>query len=147
MPSRQQMPDPGASPEDAITLTGAEQWEAWLAEHHAGSDGVRLKIAKKGSGETSLTAAEGTEVALCFGWIDGHRKSYDSSWFLQRYPPRRRWRAWSQINVDRAEALIGVGRMQAAGFAEIERAKADGRWDAAYASQAAAAVPDDPRRR
>jgi uncharacterized protein YdeI (YjbR/CyaY-like superfamily) len=137
------MPDPGASPDAAITLTDAEQWEAWLAKHHADSDGVWLRIAKKGSGATSLTAAEGTEVALCFGWIDGHRKSYDSSWFLQRYSPRRRRSTWSRINVDRAEALIGAGRMRAAGLAEIERAKTDGRWDAAYASQASAVVPGD----
>jgi uncharacterized protein YdeI (YjbR/CyaY-like superfamily) len=137
------MPDPGASPGNAITLTDAQQWEGWLAQHHADSDGVWLKIAKKGSGQASLIAAQGTEVALCFGWIDGHRKSYDASWFLQRYSPRRRRSTWSRINVERAEALIGAGRMQAAGFAEIERAKADGRWGAAYASQASVTVPDD----
>jgi uncharacterized protein YdeI (YjbR/CyaY-like superfamily) len=131
------------APEQAATYVDARAWEAWLEEHHGARDGAWIKIAKKGSGVASVTAAEGTEVALCFGWIDGHRKSCDSTYFLQRYSPRRRGSSWSRLNVERAELLIDTGRMRAAGIAEIERAKADGRWDAAYASQATATVPAD----
>jgi uncharacterized protein YdeI (YjbR/CyaY-like superfamily) len=137
------MPRPEGSSEQAETCADAKAWEAWLDEHHGGRDGVWIKIAKKGSGIASVTAAEGTEVALCFGWIDGHRKSYDDTYFLQRYSPRRRSSTWSRLNVTRAEQLVAAGRMRAAGLAEIEKAKADGRWDAAYASQATATVPDD----
>ena len=92
--------------------------------------GVWLKIAKKGSGRPSVARAEGIEVALCYGWIDSQRKSHDAKYFLQRYSPRRRGSSWSRVNVERAEALIAAGRMRAPGFAEIEAAKADGRWQA-----------------
>jgi uncharacterized protein YdeI (YjbR/CyaY-like superfamily) len=131
------------APDQAATYVDAQAWEAWLDRHHDERDGAWIKIAKKGSGLASVTAAEGTEVALCFGWIDGHRKSYDSTYFLQRYSPRRRGSSWSRLNVERAELLIATGRMRAAGLAEIAKAQADGRWDAAYASQATATVPDD----
>jgi uncharacterized protein YdeI (YjbR/CyaY-like superfamily) len=128
---------------EIIDCLGAADWESWLAAHHAVRDGVWLKIAKKGSGQPSVTSAEAVEVALCYGWIDGQRKSYDGAYFLQRYSPRRRGSSWSRINVERAEALIAAGRMRAPGLAEIEAAKADGRWDAAYESQRTATVPAD----
>ena len=128
---------------EILSFSDASEWESWLAEHHASHAEIWLKIAKKGSGQRSVTAAEGTEVSLCFGWIDSHRRSYDETHFLQRYSPRRRGSPWSRINADRAEALMEAGRMRPAGFAEIELAKADGRWGAAYESQRTAAVPDD----
>lgn len=107
----------------------------WLAAHHGERDEVWLRIAKKASGRASVNAWEGTEAALCFGWIDGLRRSLDDTHFLQRYSPRRRRSPWSRINADRALELIAAGRMHPAGFAEIERARADGRWQAAYAEQ------------
>ena len=128
---------------EVIACAGAADWESWLAAHHAVRDGVWLKIAKKGSGRPSVTPAEATEVALCYGWIDSHRKSHDGTHFLQKYSPRRRGSSWSRINVERAERLIAAGRMRAPGLAEIEAAKADGRWDAAYESQRTATVPPD----
>jgi uncharacterized protein YdeI (YjbR/CyaY-like superfamily) len=137
------MPRPEDSPDRAQTFVDASAWEVWLEGHHDERDGVWIKIAKKASGVASVTAAEGTEVALCFGWIDGHRKAYDSTHFLQRYSPRRRGSSWSRLNVERAETLIASGRMREAGFTEIEKARLDGRWDAAYESQATATVPSD----
>lgn len=128
---------------DVVGCVDAAEWESWLAAHHTARDDVWLKIAKKGSGLPSVTPAEATEVALCFGWIDGHRKSHDEAHFLQRYSPRRRGSSWSRVNVERAEALIEAGRMRPAGLAQVEAAEADGRWAAAYASQRAATVPAD----
>jgi uncharacterized protein YdeI (YjbR/CyaY-like superfamily) len=118
-------------------------WEAWLEEHHATSDGVWLKIAKKASGIPSVAYPEVLDTALCFGWIDGQRKALDDRYFLQRFTPRRARSKWSQINRDKVAALTRAGRMRPAGLAEVERAKADGRWDAAYGGQAAMTVPDD----
>jgi uncharacterized protein YdeI (YjbR/CyaY-like superfamily) len=126
-----------------MACADAAEWESWLAAHHTEREGVWLKIAKKGSGRPSVTPAEAGEVALCYGWIDGQRKSYDETSFLQKYTPRRPRSSWSRVNVERAEALIAGGRMRPAGLAEIEAAKADGRWDAAYESQRAATVPAD----
>jgi uncharacterized protein YdeI (YjbR/CyaY-like superfamily) len=118
-------------------------WEAWLEEHHASSDGVWLKIAKKASGIPTVAYPEVLDTALCFGWIDGQRKALDDRYFLQRFTPRRARSKWSQINRDKVAALTRAGRMRPAGLAEVERAKADGRWDAAYGGQAAMTVPDD----
>ena len=128
---------------EPIAFRDADEWESWLAAHAASETEVWLKIAKKGSGQASVTAAEADEVAICHGWIDSHRKSLDETHFLQRFSPRRRGSPWSRINVDRAEALIAAGRMRPAGLAEIEAARADGRWDAAYAPQRTATVPPD----
>lgn len=119
--------------------------EAWLEESHAAAEGLWLKIAKKGSGVESVDYAEALELALCFGWIDSQKRGFDESFFLQRFTPRRPRGKWSQINRAKAEELIAAGAMRPAGLAEVEAAKADGRWDAAYAGQRAATVPDDLR--
>ncbi|MFI6595089.1 YdeI family protein [Nonomuraea sp. NPDC050536] len=126
-----------------LSFDDAVQWESWLAEHHEEAGDAWLLIAKKGSGRTSPTSAEAIEVALCYGWIDSHRRGHDESYFLQRYSRRRTGSPWSRINVDRAEALIAEGRMRAPGEAEIRAARSDGRWESAYASQATATVPED----
>jgi uncharacterized protein YdeI (YjbR/CyaY-like superfamily) len=128
---------------EIIAFGDAAQWEAWLAEHHGIQPGVWLKVAKKGSDQRSVTPAEALEVALCYGWIDSQRKSHDGAYFLQKYSPRRRGSSWSRVNVERAETLIAAGRMRPPGLAEIEAARADGCWDAAYESQRNATVPAD----
>lgn len=114
---------------EPISCTDAAEWEAWLDEHHADRDHVWIKIAKKASGIPSVDPEQGTTVALCFGWIDGHRKSFDDTHFLQRYSPRTRRSPWSEINSARAEELIAAGRVRPAGMTAIEAAKADGRWN------------------
>lgn len=121
----------------------AAQWEAWLAGHHETEGGVWLKIAKKGAPVASLTVVEALEVALCYGWIDSQRRSHDEHWFLQRYSRRRKGSPWSRVNVERVEALTAAGRMRPPGLAEVEAARADGRWDAAYTAQRNVTVPPD----
>lgn len=118
-------------------------WEQWLAAEHANARGVWLKFAKKGTGIRSLHYPEALDVALCYGWIDGQLRRLDDTYHLQRFTPRRARSTWSKINRENVAALIDAGRMKPAGMAEIERAKADGRWDAAYDSPALATVPDD----
>jgi uncharacterized protein YdeI (YjbR/CyaY-like superfamily) len=122
------------------------QLEAWFDEHHAESGGIWLKIAKKGAGVTSVNYSEALELALCFGWIDSQKRSFDERHFLQRFTPRRPRGRWSRINREKAEGLIASGAMRPAGLAEVEAAKADGRWDEAYAGQRTAEVPEDLRR-
>jgi uncharacterized protein YdeI (YjbR/CyaY-like superfamily) len=131
------------SEEPTLTFPSAEAWRAWLEAHHADPAGVWLKIAKKGRGIETVTHAQALEEALCFGWIDAVRHAYDEDYFLQRFVPRRPRSKWSQVNRDKVIALTEAGRMHPAGLAEVERAKADGRWDAAYAPQSQATVPDD----
>jgi uncharacterized protein YdeI (YjbR/CyaY-like superfamily) len=128
-----------------LPFPSAEAWERWLEENHARSDGLWLKIAKKASGVESVTHAEALEAALCFGWIDGQRDRLDETWFLQRFTPRRSRSRWSQVNREKAEELIAQGRMRPAGLREVERAKDDGRWEAAYPSASRIEVPDDLR--
>lgn len=128
---------------DVLSCADADEWEAWLAAHHDTRRDVWLRIAKKGAAEPSVTIKEALDVALCYGWIDGQRRAGDAAHYVQRYSPRGRRSSWSRINVDRAEELIAAGRMRPPGLAEIARAKADGRWEAAYASQATAEVPPD----
>ena len=120
--------------------------EAWLTENHDSSAGLWLKIAKKGTGKRSVTYGEALELALCFGWIDSQKRGFDEEYFLQRFTPRRPRGRWSQINREKAEALIAAKRMRPTGHAEVEAAKADGRWEAAYAGQRTAEVPDDLQR-
>jgi uncharacterized protein YdeI (YjbR/CyaY-like superfamily) len=121
----------------------AAAWEAWLQQHHDASDGVWLKIAKKGTGVVTVTMPEVIDVALCYGWIDGLRHKHDDVYFRQRMTPRTARSRWSQINRDKVEALIAADRMQPPGHREIDAAKADGRWDAAYAGSRTIEVPDD----
>ncbi|WP_344247897.1 YdeI/OmpD-associated family protein [Actinocorallia libanotica] len=121
----------------------AAAWESWLAVHHGDEGGAWLKVAKKGSGAASLMVGEALEVALCHGWIDSHRRACDDRFFLQRYSRRRKGSPWSRVNVERVEALTAAGRMRPPGLAEVAAAQADGRWEAAYASQRAATVPPD----
>ena len=120
-----------------------EAWAAWLEENHASSPGLWLRLAKKAAGLESVSYAEALEVALCYGWIDGQKRSYDESSWLQKFTPRRPKSIWSKINREKAEALIASGRMKAAGREAVESAKQDGRWDAAYDSPSNATVPDD----
>ena len=132
---------PGEQP--LLEFGSQAAFEHWLAREHARSDGIWLKIAKKSSGIETVTYEEAVEAALCYGWIDGQMKRLDDAYYIQRFTPRRSRSKWSKINVKKAEALIATGRMKAAGLAEVERAKADGRWAAAYDSPSTATVPDD----
>ena len=126
-----------------IECSSAASWARWLKRHHASAAGVWLRIAKKESGIASIDYPAALEEALCWGWIDGQRKSEDAQYFLQRFTPRTKRSIWSRINRAKVLKLIDEGRMQPAGHAEIERAKADGRWDAAYEGVSAATVPPD----
>lgn len=128
----------------ALTFADAAAWRAWLDEHHGDSNGVWLVLAKKGAtGPTNLTYRQALEEALCYGWIDGQGKGGDDASYRQRFTPRRARSLWSKRNVALAEQLISEGRMHAAGLAEVERAKADGRWAAAYDGPATMEVPAD----
>lgn len=129
-----------------LAFASPEEWEAWLEREHAVSDGVWLRFAKKGSGVASVVYAEALEVALCYGWIDSQVLSLDERFYLQKFTPRRSKSKWSRINRDKIEGLTKQGRMKPAGLAQVELAKADGRWEAAYASPASVAVPDDLQR-
>jgi uncharacterized protein YdeI (YjbR/CyaY-like superfamily) len=120
-----------------------DDWATWLDENHASSPGIWLRLAKKASGIQSITYAEALDVALCYGWIDGQKKSYDESSWLQKFTPRGAKSIWSKVNREKALSLIESGRMRPAGLAAIESARRDGRWDAAYDSQSVAGVPDD----
>jgi uncharacterized protein YdeI (YjbR/CyaY-like superfamily) len=129
-----------------IAFASAAAWEEWLEDHHAVSEGVWVKMAKTGTGIESVRYPEVLECALCFGWIDGRREALDARYFLQRFTPRRPRSRWSRVNREKAEGLIADGRMRSAGLAEVERAKADGRWDAAYEGQRTSTIPDDLQR-
>ena len=128
---------------DFVAFDDAAAWASWLDQNHARSTGVLVRIWKKDSGVASVRYPEVLDVALAYGWIDGVRRSLDAASFLQRFTPRGPRSIWSQINRDKAAALIASGLMKPAGLAEVERARADGRWDAAYAGQRAAEVPAD----
>jgi uncharacterized protein YdeI (YjbR/CyaY-like superfamily) len=122
-------------------FTGPDAWESWLAGQHADSPGVWLTIAKNGAAGISYT--EALDVALCYGWIDGQKAALDDNHWLQRFTPRMPGGRWSQINTQRAQRLADAGRMAPAGMREIELARTDGRWDAAYQGQRTMTVPDD----
>ena len=128
---------------EVLELPDSAAWESWLTEHHEDHSEAWLRIAKRHSGLTSVTITEAFDVALCFGWIDGQRKSLDDDSYLQRYSRRRPRSSWSQVNVGKVEVLLADGRMQSSGLAEVAAAKADGRWDAAYEPQRTAEVPAD----
>jgi uncharacterized protein YdeI (YjbR/CyaY-like superfamily) len=120
-----------------------EDWAVWLDNNHAASAGVWLEVAKKASGRTSVSYAEALDVALCYGWIDGQKKSQDESSWLQKFTPRGDRSIWSKVNREKALALIASGQMKPAGLAAVERARQNGRWDEAYDSPSSATVPDD----
>jgi len=120
-----------------------EHWETWLKENHTKSQGVRLQIAKKGAEKPTVTYAEALDVALCYGWIDGQKGALDDKHWLQKFTPRRAKSIWSKINTEKATQLIEQGKMQPAGLKQVEAAKQDGRWDAAYEGQRNSAVPED----
>ena len=128
-----------------IAFGSVADWHEWLVAHGDTAPGAWLKTAKKGAAEPTISYQEALEVALCFGWIDGQKRPLDTEYWLQRFTPRKPGSKWSKINTEKAEMLITAGRMQAAGRREIELAKADGRWDRAYASQSTSEVPDDLR--
>jgi uncharacterized protein YdeI (YjbR/CyaY-like superfamily) len=130
----------------AITPTlfkSARAFETWLKKHHASSDGLWLQIAKKGAEQPSVTYLEAVEIALCWGWIDGQKKGLDDQHFLQRFTPRRARSIWSKVNVEKVARLVEAGRMQPPGQAQVDAAKADGRWAQAYDGAKTATVPDD----
>jgi uncharacterized protein YdeI (YjbR/CyaY-like superfamily) len=126
-----------------IAFETQRMWEMWLDEHYMETPGLWLKIAKKESGIPSVTYAEALESALCYGWIDGQKRAFDDGYWLQRFTPRRPKSIWSRVNREKATALIAEGRMRSAGLRQVELAKGDGRWEAAYHSQRTMAIPDD----
>ena len=128
---------------ELLAFASQDEFEAWMEANHATADGVWIKVAKKGTGIPSVHPPQALDVALCFGWIDGQRRSIDDTFYEQKYTPRRARSKWSKINVEKVAGLIEAGKMRPSGLAEIERAKADGRWDAAYDSPATITVPPD----
>jgi uncharacterized protein YdeI (YjbR/CyaY-like superfamily) len=125
-----------------LYTTTAQEWEQWIEADTTGGGGVRLRLRKKSTTKPGITYAEALDVALCHGWIDGQIQAEDDDFFLQAFTPRRSRSPWSQINRGHVDRLIAAGRMRSGGQAEIDRAKADGRWDAAY-RQRDAPIPDD----
>lgn len=134
-----------ANPLQTLAFATQEEWEAWLEAHHADIAGLWLKIAKSGAGTRSVSYAEALEGALCYGWIDGQKAALDDYYWLQKFTPRRPKSVWSKINRQKAEALVAAGRMRPSGLRQVDLAKADGRWKAAYDGQATIAVPPDLR--
>lgn len=126
-----------------LAFASPEAWEDWLEREHATSDGVWVKFAKKGSGVASVLYAEAVDIGLCYGWIDSQALSLDERFYLQKFTPRRARSNWSRVNRDKVALLTKEGRMKPAGLAQVELAKQDGRWEAAYASPANAEVPKD----
>lgn len=126
-----------------LPFESKKKWADWLVRQHDKSAGVWLKIAKKDSGIPTITYEEALDVALCYGWIDGQKKGFDEEYWLQKFTPRGAKSIWSKINTEKAERLIASGEMKPAGLKAIDRARQDGRWDAAYASQKKISVPED----
>jgi uncharacterized protein YdeI (YjbR/CyaY-like superfamily) len=134
-------PSPDGKP--VIAFRSARQFERWLGRNHAQESGIWLRIFKKGSGRATVTYAEALDMALCYGWIDGQKQRGDEESFLQRFTPRGKRSAWSKINTGHVERLTREGRMQPAGLAAVEAAKADGRWEAAYSSWGTFEMPGE----
>ncbi|MEU1882824.1 YdeI/OmpD-associated family protein [Streptosporangium sp. NPDC020072] len=128
---------------ESLFFPSAEAFEEWLAANHASSSGLWLRVARKVPGVESLDYPQALDVALCYGWIDGQKKGFDTTYWLQRFTPRRPRSRWSKVNRDKVAALLEQGRMQPAGLLEVERAKEDGRWEAAYEGSRTATVPED----
>ena len=135
MPTKDQLP--------ILQFETPTDWEAWLEGQHARSPGLWLKLARKDSGIPSVTYPQALEVALCYGWIDSQKASFDQHFWLQRFTPRKAQSKWSKINRSKAEALIAADKMKAAGLREVELARQDGRWDQAYDPPSTAVVPPD----
>jgi uncharacterized protein YdeI (YjbR/CyaY-like superfamily) len=129
-----------------ISFASREDWEGWLHAQHATAKGLWLKLAKKGSGIDSVTYDEALQSALCYGWIDGQKRSFDERYWLQRFTPRGPRSKWSKTNRDKATELLAQDRMQPAGLEQVLKAQQDGRWDTAYEGQRTATVPDDLQR-
>jgi uncharacterized protein YdeI (YjbR/CyaY-like superfamily) len=137
---------PNAGDKPIRLFRNARAWATWLDKNHSTSSGLWLRLAKKASGLTSVSYDDALDVALCYGWIDGLRKSDGETHFIQLFTPRRKRSVWSKRNRAKAIALIKSGQMKLPGLAEVERAKNDGRWDAAYDSPSKSSVPDDLQR-
>ena len=131
------------NPDRIRAFADQADWETWLSANHEGETELWLRIYKKGSDLPTVTYAEALDVALCWGWIDGLKKSYDATSFLQRFTPRKPNSIWSQVNRDHVARLVAAGRMQPSGQAHVDAAKANGRWDAAYASPSKTGMPPD----
>lgn len=129
-----------------VAFASQAEWAGWLGEHHAAAPGVWLRIAKKGATEPTVSYQDALEAALCYGWIDGQKRPFDATYWLQRFTPRSPRSRWSKRNTDLAERLIAQGKMRPAGLREVELARSDGRWEAAYAGQRTASVPPDLER-
>src|SRR5829696_4473600 len=142
-PSGQRMSDARRLGGEVLRFATQADFEAWLADNHARSAGVWLEIAKKNSPDPTVTYAEAIESALCFGWIDGQKRGGNDEHWLQRFTPRSSRSRWSRINRDKAAQLIAAGRMRPAGLTEVDRARVDSRWAAAYEGQRGATIPDD----
>ena len=127
------------------TFSTQEEWESWLDQNGSSATGVWLRLAKKSAEQTTVSYAQALEGALCHGWIDGQKQAESEQYWLQRFTPRAAKSIWSKINKDKAEALIAAGKMRRAGLLAIDRAKQDGRWDAAYSSASNSIIPDDLR--
>jgi uncharacterized protein YdeI (YjbR/CyaY-like superfamily) len=126
-----------------VAFGTAAAWRAWLTEHHSQAAGIWLRLAKGTATEPTMSYTEALDEALCFGWIDAQTRGLDDAYWLKRFTPRKPASKWSKINTAKADTLISAGRMHPAGLAEVDRARADGRWDSAYAGQRTMAVPDD----
>lgn len=135
--------DPASLDLPLLDLPDMAAWEAWLEENSESAPGVWLRLARKKSGLQTVSYPEAVEAALCFGWIDGQKKSFDDQSSIQRFTPRRARSIWSKINVEKATALLEAGRMRPGGIRAIEAARADGRWDGAYDAPSAAKVPEE----
>ena len=135
--------DEATHPDDQRAFASQAAWREWLAENFASSAGIWIQLAKKGSGIPTVTYAEALDVALCYGWIDGQKRPLDDSWWLQRFTRRTKRSGWSKVNREHIARLTAAGLMQPTGQLEVDRAKADGRWDAAYDSSRTSTVPAD----
>jgi uncharacterized protein YdeI (YjbR/CyaY-like superfamily) len=140
------MTNPKRAELPVLLFKDAAAWEAWLAKQHAKSAGLWLRIAKAASNVKSVSYVEALDVALCYGWIDGQKKTYDDATWLQKFTPRGKRSSWSKINREKVQRLVENGRMQPPGFEAVDRAKANGQWDSAYDSHRTAVVPDDLQR-
>ncbi|MGG6463570.1 YdeI/OmpD-associated family protein [Solilutibacter silvestris] len=126
-----------------LTFTNQAEWESWLELNGGTTAGVWLRLAKKTAAQQTVTYSEAIESALCYGWIDGQKQAEDEHYWLQRFTPRKPKSIWSKINKEKAETLISAGRIKSPGMREIDRAKQDGRWAAAYSSASTSTIPDD----